>query len=426
MDRRPSAAIVTIGNEITEGRIRDSNGEVLSAFLHSMGFDCRYILSCQDDLEDILEVFKFLKTSTDCIIVTGGLGPTSDDLTREAIATYCNKKLSLFESELRVLKEKYTARGREFDPINEKQALFPESSKIIENNLGTANGFWLAEDSKIIISLPGVPVELELMLEKGVREVLDLHFKSISPSALQIFKVFGRAESSVGREISLLPEAKEFQLGYRASFPELEVRIRKLDGKLDDNFLSKIGEILGRDYIFSETEKDSLPNRCHRLLVDSQKTLSLAESCTGGLATHLLSQYAGASNYLMGSAVTYSNQSKNSMLGVDLKTLDNFGAVSHETASEMACKIRECFNSELAISVTGIAGPNGATAQKPIGTFYIGLADQQSCTTFRYFFSHERAFVQGYAAHCMLDTIRRYLLNLPDRKDSCLQEIRRA
>jgi len=426
MQTRPRAAILTIGNEITEGRIQDSNRELLATFLHSIGFECKFILSCRDDLSELADSFEFLKIRADCVLVTGGLGPTSDDLTRDAIADFSHQELILFDGELDNLKAKYRVRGRKYDPSTRKQAYFPQSAKIIPNPLGTANGFWILNESQIILSLPGVPAELKQMLEQELRGILDHHFKSISPSPLQIYKVFGRAESEVGKTLAHLPTADQFQFGYRASFPELEVRVRSIAGELDPEFLQQVEQAIGPDYIFSRHDCETLPAACHTILKGSKKTLALAESCTGGLASHLLSRNSGSSEYLMGGAVTYSNRSKQDLLGVTPDSISNFGAVSHQVAIEMAIGARKRFESGLGISVTGIAGPTGGSSDKPVGTFFVGFSYQEQVLSFKYLFSHERIFVQEYAAYCMLDTIRRYLSGLPMRNDSFVRETHHA
>jgi len=426
MQTRPRASILTVGNEITEGRIQDSNRELLATFLNSIGFECKFILSCRDDLSELRDSFEFFKTRADCVIVTGGLGPTSDDLTRDAIADFSQQKLALFDDQLDMLKARYRSRGREYDPSTRKQAYFPESANIIPNSLGTANGFWILQGSQIILSLPGVPAELKQMLEQELRGILDHHFKSISPSPLQIYKVFGRAESEVGKKLSRLAGADQFQFGYRASFPELEVRVRSIAGELDPEFLQQVEGAIGPDYIFAKRDYETLPAVCHDILRASKKTLALAESCTGGLASHLLSKHSGSSEYLMGAVVTYSNSSKQELIGVAPDSISSFGAVSHQVAIEMAIGARSKFQSEIGLSVTGIAGPTGGSSDKPVGTFFVGFSYQEHVLSFRYLFSHERMFVQEYAAHCMLDTIRRYLSGLPMRNDSFVRETKNA
>lgn len=410
-----SVSILTIGNEITDGRIVNTNASFLSQELKNNGYLPLTHLSCRDEIEVILEAISFLVKDSRAIIISGGLGPTSDDKTRHALARHNNEPLELREEQLQHLKAWYRKKQRPFEEANRIQAMFPPSAEMIENPTGTAAGIFLKDQTEaLLFALPGVPSELKRMFSQGV---LPLLYKELPPppkETVRSVRLFGLPESTVGRWISHLKIDEGIHIGYRAHFPELEVRLSTTvkDAPLDIEF-QRVQDALGEEFIVTQSDEYFLPEVVTELLSKQQKTISVAESCTGGLLGKLLTDLAGSSSYFLGGALTYSNEAKETMLHVSHETLETFGAVSEQTAKEMAQGTRQLLNADIGVSLTGIAGPGGGSDEKPVGTFYVGIATESLCEASKCFFSGPRTAVRKFAAYTALDTVRRYLCGLP-------------
>lgn len=424
-DERPHAAILCIGSELLDGRTVNTNASKLAEQLSSLGFAVSCSIVAGDCESEILEALQFLRERVQLILVTGGLGPTSDDRTREALSLFFAAPLQRIEPELKKLQALYKKRGKRFDPSNVKQATFPEGATIVANPIGTASGFVLsAPGFPCTIALPGVPLELERMYTESVKRELQDRFSVTTQVPAVTFHIFGLPEATVGTKISLIetPALRDINITYRANFPELELRFeRVLDPKLRGELNHVIPATLGHEWIYSSAQHTSLPEALHRILSDLAPRVGFVESCTGGLATSLLSAHSGASRYLSGSVVSYSNEAKMVLLGVSQTTLDAHGAVSHETAKEMAEGLRRHLQLDFSVSITGIAGPDGGSAEKPVGTFFIGLSHREFTHTQHFYFPHERCLFQRYAAFSALDTLRRYISGLAFRKDEIVR-----
>ncbi|MCB0328514.1 MAG: CinA family nicotinamide mononucleotide deamidase-related protein [Bdellovibrionales bacterium] len=411
----PQVAILSIGNEVVDGRIINTNASWLSQEFIKNGITPTLVTSCRDDETEIVQVLQYLSAHADFIITSGGLGPTSDDLTRHAIAQFINKPLVLNEEELGRLKHRYKLRGRKFDNSNNIQAHFPEGSTIIPNPTGTAPGFITSSSNRsTMFSLPGVPSEFRTMvLESVIPDLLHrLGSSARVPSSVQ-FHLFGIPESEAGKKVSLLRLPKAVRVGYRPSFPVLEIRLETVDSLEELTGAESVVREALLDFIFSEEKDGSLPKTIHQLLCDNQKTIAVAESCTGGYLGKLLTERGGSSTFFLGGALTYSNEMKTKLLGVPKELLQKFGAVSPEVATAMAKGAHTRFGSDIAVSITGIAGPDGGSEEKPVGLFYLGIASAGYEVALRFFLPTTREYVRRYAAFAALDSIRRYLLGLP-------------
>ncbi len=370
-------AILTVGTEILFGQIVNTNAAFLSQELQNMGYDVMYHYSVGDNPGRLKELINFAFHDCDLILTTGGLGPTQDDLTKEVIAEAMGEVIVQNEDCMKALLDNYKKAGRTMTPNNLKQGYMPSRARVLPNDAGTAPGFALEKDGKLIISMPGPPREMKRMFELQVKPILE----SMQDSVIfyRIIRTFGLGESSM--ETVLLPlidgqtdptiatYAKEGECSLRVASKRAtkEEAVAAVDRMIED-----VNQLIG-EYIYSYDDED-LVDVVGKLLLEKHITISCAESCTGGLFAAALTDIPGISEVFERGIVTYSNRAKMEELGVKAETLDKFGAVSPETACEMASGLAEKTGSDLCISVTGIAGPGGGTAEKPVGLAYIGIA----------------------------------------------------
>ena len=369
-------AILTVGTEILFGQIVNTNAAYLSRELNNLGFDVMYHYSVGDNPKRLLELIHLAFRDCDMIITTGGLGPTQDDLTKETIAKAMGERIVVSDMAMEALKSHYRKSERPMTENNLKQAYMPESAEVLPNDQGTAPGFWLEKDGKIIVSMPGPPREMTNMFSKEVMPRL----RSLQDSVIhyRILRTFGLGESKM--ETVLLPlidEQTDPTIATYAKEGECSLRIASKRATLQeakkavDDMSQRVMDIIG-EYVYSQDNED-LKDVVGRLLISKNITVSCAESCTGGLFAGTLTDIPGISCVFDRGIVTYSNKAKMEELGVKEDTLETFGAVSSQTAAEMAQGLAEKTGSDLCISVTGIAGPDGGRLQKPVGTAYVGI-----------------------------------------------------
>ena len=370
-------AILTVGTEILFGQIVNTNAAFLSRELNNLGYDVMYHYSVGDNPGRLAELIEFAFRDCDMIITTGGLGPTQDDLTKEVIAQAMGDRLVVSPEALSALKDRYERSGRPMTENNLKQANMPESAQILPNDQGTAPGFWLEKKGKIIVSMPGPPREMTNMFEKEVKPRLISRQDSVI--YYKILRTFGLGESKM--ETVLLPlidGQTDPTIATYAKEGECSLRIaskrptkEEAEAAVED-MTARVMDIIG-EYVYS-TDNEELADVVANMLLDKNITISCAESCTGGLFAGTLINTDGISKVFDRGIVTYSNEAKIKELGVKAETLETFGAVSPETAAEMAEGIRVKTGTDMAVSVTGIAGPGGGSADKPVGLVYIGIA----------------------------------------------------
>lgn len=370
-------ALLTVGTEILFGQIVNTNAAYLSRELNNLGFDVMYHYSVGDNPERLEELIHLAFRDCDMIITTGGLGPTQDDLTKETIAKAMGDKLIVSEEALADLKSRYHKNNRPMTENNLKQANMPQNADILHNDEGSAPGFWLEKNGKIIVSMPGPPREMNNMFIKEVRPRLEklqdsvIHYK--------ILRTFGLGESMM--ETLLLPlidGQTDPTIATYAKEGECSLRIASKRPTIEeaqiavDSMITEVMKIVG-EYVYSCDDED-LINVVGKLLLEKNISVSCVESCTGGLFAGTLTGIDGISKVFDRGLVTYSNEAKTEELGVNKATLDKFGAVSAETALEMVEGLQNKTGADLCISVTGIAGPEGGTAEKPVGLVYIGIS----------------------------------------------------
>lgn len=370
-------AILTVGTEILFGQIVNTNAAWLSQQLNDLGIDVMYHYSVGDNPKRLEELIHFAFHDCDMIITTGGLGPTQDDLTKEVIAKAMGDKVVRNEQCLKDLKGYYEKMGRYMTANNLKQADMPSSAVPLPNDQGTAPGFWLEKDGKIITAMPGPPREMTNMFNKQIRPRLEKLQDSVI--YYKILRAFALGESKM--ETLLLPlidgqtdptiatYAKEGECSLRIASKRATLAEAKEAVSLME---AKVMDIIG-DFVYS-CEDEELIEVVGKMLIEKNISVSCAESCTGGLFAGALTDIPGISSVFERGIVTYSNRAKMEELGVSEETLDKFGAVSPETACEMAEGLRKKTGSDMCISVTGIAGPDGGTREKPVGLVYIGIA----------------------------------------------------
>ena len=409
------AEILAVGTELLMGQIANTNAQYISSKLPDVGIGVYYHSVVGDNPNRLQESLKTALERCDIVITTGGLGPTQDDLTKETIAGVFSKRLVLHEESLNFIKSYFNRVGRQMTHNNEKQAYMPEASIILKNNNGTAPGCIIEQGSKVVVMLPGPPSEMKPMFDDYVLP----YFKKKSGFLIEskFLRVFGIGESAMETLIiDLIDGQTNPTIATYAKEGEVTLRVSaQVKAGEDSEIILKpvIDEIKKRagDCLYSDTDQ-SLDSVVAKLLLEKDITIATAESCTGGLVAETLTNYPGISRVFMGGAVTYSNEAKEEILGVNKQTLEKYGAVSRETAAEMAEGIRKRLKTDIGISITGIAGPDGGTVEKPVGLVYIGLSSEKGTLTKELRLSGNRKRIRTVTALHAFDIIRRHIIGL--------------
>jgi nicotinamide-nucleotide amidase len=409
-------AILSTGDELTTGRIVDSNSGWLADKLFEIGVDVVAVLTVGDRPERLAWAWRSALERADVVISTGGIGPTADDLTSEVVAQVLGLPLVEDAASAARIRRLFAALGRAMPANNLKQALVPAGATIVPNPLGTAPGYRVAHGAKHVVVLPGVPREMKPMMEETVLPFLKDLRGGDETHLARTFQTFGLTESGLDELVAGAVDPAEGRLSFRASFPEVSVRVvvhgRPAEAAARLERLSaRIRERIGANVYGEGTV--TMEEVVGRLLGERQLTVACAESCTGGLVAHRLTNVPGSSAYVRGAVVAYANSAKEALLGVRRETLVAHGAVSEETAAEMAEGARRALGARIAISTTGIAGPEGGTAEKPVGTVCLGLAADAGTVTRRYQLWGTRDWVKLLASQLALDWLRRHALGLP-------------
>lgn len=407
------AETIAVGSELLLGQIVNSNAAVIAKALQEIGIDVYYHTCVGDNHNRIEEVFQTAFRRSDVIILTGGLGPTMDDMTKETISSFLKLPMKIDESSLERMKKHFDALGKVPTENNFKQTLIPEGSIAIPNEKGTAPGVLLNYNDKIIIMLPGPPFEMEPMLMNTVIPYLSkLTNKTIYS---RVMKFYGIGESSLEEEIKdLLTNQTNPTIAPLAKRGEVTLRITvKAENSetafgmikpIEEEIMTRLGK-----YLYGY-DNDSVEGIVAKLLCEQGKTIALAESCTGGLMSHRLTNIPGISESFISGIVCYSNSAKVDLLHVNPDTLMKYGAVSERVAKEMAEGARITSGTDIGVSITGIAGPDGGTIQKPVGLVYIGYADINGVNVWKYTFSGERIDIKERSVNTALHKVRMKLL----------------
>lgn len=377
--------VFSTGNEVLFGDIVDTNSAFLCRQLKLSGVTVIKTSAVRDDMTALVSEIKSIASAADVCVMTGGLGPTSDDLTAQALAKAAGVKIELDTAALSSMKKYFDKRGFDLTSANEKQAMLPKGATFMENRHGTAPGFSMTISNCRFFCMPGVSREMERMFDLKVRPQLNKITGHVGEIQVISLMVFGMPESRVEKALSdFSMQFPGIHLGFRIRFPMIEVRLSWLKEKVSDSGggLDGAGEMnqakqwvmekLGSKVISDQGL--TLAQEVGRLLATRGQTISVAESCTGGLVAHLITDVPGASDYFLFSATTYANSAKEAILNVSPKTLEKNGAVDETIALEMAAGVRAAGRSDWAVSTTGIAGPTGGSEDKPVGTVCIGVA----------------------------------------------------
>ncbi len=406
--------ILAIGDELTSGRIINSTSYFAASHLFAAGHKVTAMATVGDDPKRIGEALIKAIGRADFVVVTGGLGSTTDDITSEAVSDALDLPQTLYPEVLDLIKECAAFKKM---PTMEKMAWLPSGAEVLKPGAKMA-GFMLVYEQKPIFFLPGVPHQMrELMLDRVIPRLATWQENSFSLVRQQVFKVFGLEEAIINdRLASLEDEGDQVRIGYYPMGAEVHVSLTVrgetaalADGLFDEKTQGIVTALA--DVIYGK-DNDTMATVTGNLLGTHGLSLACAESCTGGLMSHMVTGVAGSSGYFRGGVVAYANGVKEQVLGVARQTLIDFGAVSEETAREMALGVRGITEADIGVSITGIAGPGGGTEEKPVGTICFGLATATFAQGFTFHFSGNRAMIQGFAATMGLDLLRRYLLSL--------------
>ncbi len=405
------AEIITIGDEILYGQTLDTNSHWMSGKLDDISVKVHQKTTIGDTEEHILQALEEATSRADIILITGGLGPTSDDLTKPTLAKYFGVGMELNEEALQEIKDLFNRAGRTMTIMNEKQAELPTNCEKISNTMGTAPGMWFEEGGKIFVSMPGVPYEMKAMMEKDVLPRLSQRFQK-EMIVHRIVKTVGIPESRLAAIIKDWQEnlPSNQKLAYLPSYAQVKLRITGAgtDAKaLREEIQQSIDQLLPliEEHVFG-FDDDELEHVIGDLLKANGATISTAESCTGGNVAAAITSIPGSSNYFQGSVIAYDNEVKKSLLGVSEGDLQAHGAVSEAVVKQMAQGVRQRLNTTVGISTSGIAGPGGGTDEKPVGTVWIGYADEHKTVAREMHFTKNRELNIKFATVLALNMFR--------------------
>ncbi|MFY8181630.1 MAG: CinA family nicotinamide mononucleotide deamidase-related protein [Flavobacterium sp.] len=411
------AAIVTIGDEILIGQIIDTNSGYIAKALDKIGVQTHELLSISDDKQHILDTFKSLQNKVDFVVITGGLGPTKDDITKHTFCEYFNDTLVINkEVESHVIELIESVMKRPASQMNKDQALVPSKCEVLFNKVGTAPGMWMKKENTVFISLPGVPYEMKYIVENEIIPKIVKEYKR--PYILhKTIMTYGQGESLVAERIedweNNLPEF--VKLAYLPAPGRVRLRLtargteKEVLEKAIDNNVTSLAKIIG-DIIVGFDEDETIEVVLGRLLTQQNKTIATAESCTGGKIAQVLTSVSGASNYFRGSVVSYATDTKVSVLGVSEETINKYTVVSAQVAKEMALGIQKLMKTDYAIATTGNAGPSKGDADAEVGTVFLALATPSEVIVEEFNFGQPREKVIDRAVNKAFEMLQKEIL----------------
>jgi nicotinamide-nucleotide amidase len=416
-----TAHLLTIGDEILIGQIVDTNSAWMSQELNLRGIRVTGKSSVADTAEAIREGIRYGLQAAEVVITTGGLGPTKDDITKKTLADMLGSGMEFHAETFERIESYFTRIGRVTPPAMREQATLPTRAIVLPNKVGTAPGMWFEWEEKVIVSLPGVPFEMQYLMTEEVLPRLAGRFRS-RPIAHRTLLTAGEGESNIARRIEAFEEALpgHIKLAYLPALGQVRLRLTGLwEGAVTDTSAAELDAELDRqkeslaallpDLVYGY-EEETLESVVGKLLRGQGLQFGTAESCTGGYVAHLITQVPGASDYFPGSVVTYSYALKTQLLGVKEETLQQFGAVSEETVREMAQGALQRLGLDVALAISGIAGPGGGLPGKPVGTVWIAVADRQRMQTARFLFGRDRLKNIQLTGTYALNVVRKFLL----------------
>ena len=414
------AEIITIGDEILIGQIVDTNSAFIGQLLNLNGISVKQISSVSDNREHIIKALDEAKERADIILITGGLGPTKDDITKKTLCEYFNTTMRFDESAYQDVVNLFAQYGKTVTPINRLQAEVPAICEVIRNYNGTAPCMWFDVDGKVYVSMPGVPYEMKALMKNQIIPKLKSRFKfpfiyhktvltqGIGESALsELISDWEDSLASVNIKLAYLPAPGMVRLRLSTKGENETVLHSNVESKIEE-LKTIIAQYIYGYEIFG-VENETLEQTVGKLLREKKKTVSTAESCTGGYISHLITKVPGSSEYYIGSVISYSYEIKETELGVSKDILDTQGAVSQPVVEQMAKAIRKKYNTDYSISASGIAGPGGGTKDKPVGTVWIALATPDKVISERFQFGNHRERNIQKTANAALNMLRKEL-----------------
>ncbi|MGD1843069.1 MAG: competence/damage-inducible protein A [Thermonemataceae bacterium] len=408
----PLAEIINIGDEILYGQITNTNAQGMSEALNKIGVNVVRHTVINDDENAILKALEEAEKRCDIILLTGGLGPTKDDITKKTLCKFFGTELVMNEEALAHVSAFFSKRKIEMLEINKWQAALPSNATYIKNSKGTAPGMWFEHNGKVFVSMPGVPYEMKHLMEYYVVPHLQNFFQT--PHIVhKMIKTVGVGESYLADKIETWEDnlPPHIRLAYLPSFGMVRLRLTGIGDdvvQVEKDIEAEVKKVLPTIhksvYGFDD---DELPFVVGRMLANQGKTLATAESCTGGFLAYSFTQYAGSSDFFTGSVVAYSNEVKMKVLGVEAETLEKQGAVSEETVLQMAAGVRKALGTDIGVATSGIAGPGGGTETKPVGTIWVGYSDAEQTVATLYQLTEDRMVNIRVTSNLLIDWIRR-------------------
>jgi nicotinamide-nucleotide amidase len=410
------AELITIGDELLFGQTIDTNAAFIGEKFAEAGIDLSYHTTVGDQADDLISAIGLALNRVDFVLTTGGLGPTHDDITKKVLCKFFKRQLVFHEEILKSLEKRYSDLGISMPPINQNQALLPQGTKIIENKVGSALGMIFEERGKTLIAVPGVPSEMEAMVTDNIVPML------IQKAAGQVIvhrklRTIGIMESAIFEKVKDIIDDKSFvRIAFLPSYRGVDIRMTaRTDDRakaetalaeLEEKYRERIGK-----YIFGY-DNDEMPAIVGYLLTEKKLTLSVAESCTGGLLGKTITDISGSSAYFKGGVISYANEIKIDLLNVPSVAIEAHGAVSAETAKFMAEGVKTGCGSDLGLAITGIAGPSGGTPEKPVGLVFIGLASSKETKIKEFRWKSNRQTIRLRSTYAALDMVRKHLLEI--------------
>lgn len=409
------AEIITIGDEILLGQTINTNAAWMGKHLYEAGVEVQQVTTITDREDHILAELKEATSRVDVVLITGGLGPTQDDITKDTLCKFFNTRAVLNPEVLRHVESFFVERKLPMLPSNIKQAEMPEAADVLMNTRGTAMGMWFERENKIVVSMPGVPHEMETMMRDEIIPRLEKRFPD-GGGYYSVVQTIGKGESFIAQQLhdwESRIRAEGLSLAYLPSLGSVRLRVsgRRSEKQRIENEVNILVDILG-DIVFARGEI-TLSETIGDMLRQHNLKLAVAESCSGGYLAHDITAVPGSSDYFLGGVVSYSNALKESLLGVRSETLATHGAVSKEVVCEMADGIRNRTGADVALATSGIAGPGGATDDKPVGQVWVGIAHSGGTTGTVFQFGRRRDRNIRMSSTFALNELRKYLMTLP-------------
>ena len=410
-----NATIISIGNELLNGKTINSNASYIGRALYEIGIVTERILTIRDEHDSITDALQSAVAHSDLVIVTGGLGPTHDDITRKTIAAFFNTPLVLNLALLARIEALFASRGITMPEVNRNQAFVPESATLLSNPVGTAAGLLFKDQDTAIFVLPGVPLEMKAILDNEILPYLKRSYQ-LQQIPVYLYRTTAIAESRLYERCrELFSRYPQLEIAFLPRFIGVDIRISlrdpsRMPAKDYEQFEQQLYACAGK-YIYTRGTEE-LEETVGKILLERGKTLAVAESCTGGMLQNRITHVAGASAYFLGGVVSYSNESKMHLLGITETSLVTHGAVSETVASEMAGAVRQKFSSDYGLATTGIAGPGGGSEDKPVGLVYIAVASAGGVQARRFLMGEGRILNKKRSTQAALEMMRRQLLEI--------------